>query len=124
MAKVFYEDPIDHLSGKISKKKQTIYNYRKGSRLKYTQVRSERLFEPTALELESRKKFKIVQAAMDYRTCSTPMRMKDSTQFLNERKGDPNFKYTTIRGWIFAKLYARFDELYNEETGFTQPETL
>lgn len=124
MAKVFYEDPIEHLSGKISKNKQTIYNYRKGSKRKYTQVRSERLLEPTSIELEQRKKFKVVQAAMNYRTCNPNMRVKDSTQFRDERKGSPNFKYTTIRGWIFAKLYARFDELYNEETGFTQPETL
>ena len=40
MAKVIYQDPIHHLSGKISKNYRTTYCYRKRSDLKFTQVRS------------------------------------------------------------------------------------
>jgi hypothetical protein len=31
MGKVFFEDPIHHLSGKIAKKFRTIYNYMKAT---------------------------------------------------------------------------------------------
>ncbi len=36
MGKVFFEDPIHHISGKIAKKFRTVYNYMKATGLKYT----------------------------------------------------------------------------------------
>ena len=42
MGKVVYEDPIHHISGKISRKYRTCYNYRKWSDRKYTSVHGDR----------------------------------------------------------------------------------
>ena len=38
MGKVVYEDPIHHISGKISRKYRTCYNYRKPHVLQLPQV--------------------------------------------------------------------------------------
>ena len=38
MGRVVFEDPIEHISGKISKKFRTCYNFRRASKRKYTSV--------------------------------------------------------------------------------------
>ena len=63
MAKVEYEDPIHHLSGKISKKHRTCYNYRRWSGRKYTSVHGDRTTAVSAEELAQRSKFKVVRQA-------------------------------------------------------------
>ena len=40
MGQVVFQDPVHHISGKISKKYRTTYNYRKASERKYTSIRS------------------------------------------------------------------------------------
>ena len=52
MATVVYEDPIHHISGKISKKYRTTYNYRKQSDRKYTSVHGERDLQNHSLHRE------------------------------------------------------------------------
>ena len=63
MADVVFEDPIHHLSGKISKKYRTCYNYRKAGGRKYTSVHGERTTAVSAEELAQRSKFKVVRQA-------------------------------------------------------------
>ena len=46
MGKVVYEDPIHHISGKISRKYRTCYNYRKWSDRKYTSTPAYMATEP------------------------------------------------------------------------------
>ena len=57
MGKVVFEDPIHHISGKISKKYRTCYNYRKRSDRKYTSVHGDRTTPVTATELSWRQTF-------------------------------------------------------------------
>ena len=63
MAKVEFEDPIHHLSGKISKKHRTCYNYRKWSDRKYTSVHGDRTVPASTEELKVRARFKVVRQA-------------------------------------------------------------
>ena len=53
MGKVVYEDPIHHISGKISRKYRTCYNYRKWSDRKYTSVHGDRTTPASTEELKS-----------------------------------------------------------------------
>ena len=57
MGLVVFEDPIHHISGKISKKYRTCYNYRKRSDRKYTSVHGDRTTPITATELSWRQTF-------------------------------------------------------------------
>ena len=112
MGKVVFEDPVHHISGKISKKYRTCYNYRKWSDRKYTSVHGDRTTPASTEELEQRLKFKVVrQAALD-RSKNLTYLTYDQIDFINEKKTKPNFKYTTYRGWLFGKAW----KCYNEST--------
>ena len=50
MGQVVFQDPVHHISGKISKKFRTTYNYRKASERKYTSIRGERTTPITPAE--------------------------------------------------------------------------
>ena len=66
MGLVVFEDPIHHISGKISKKYRTCYNYRKRSDRKYTSVHGDRTTPVSAAEIAWRNLFaQICQATMD-----------------------------------------------------------
>ena len=70
MSKVTFLDPIDHVSGKLSKKSRVTYCYRhpglseKGEDRKYTQIRSKRSTPYTAAELARFDKFSAVAKAV------------------------------------------------------------
>ena len=114
MGKVVFEDPIHHISGKISKKYRTCYNYRKWSDRKYTSVHGDRTTPASTEELEQRYKFKVVrQAALD-RSRDLMHLTYDQIDFINEKKTKPNFKYTTYRGWLFGKAWKCFNESTHE----------
>ena len=57
MSRVVFMDPIDHVSGKLSKKSRVTYCYRhpglseKGEDRRYTQIRGKRSTPYTAAEL-------------------------------------------------------------------------
>lgn len=112
MAKVEYEDPIHHLSGKISKNHRTCYNYRRWSQRKYTSVHGERTTPASTEELEHRYKFKVVRQAALERSMNLMHLTYDQMDFIAEKKTKPNFKYTTYKGWLFAKAW----KCYNEST--------
>ena len=79
MATVVFEDPIHHISGKISKKYRTTYNYRKRSDRKYTSVHGERdLQNHPYTEKETAQKAKFTTVGQAVRA-----RMKDPTK-INE----------------------------------------
>ena len=57
MAQVVYLDPIDHVSGKLSKKSRVTYMYKADTDRKYTQIRGKRSTPYTAAELARFDKF-------------------------------------------------------------------
>ena len=114
MGKVVFDDPVHHISGRISKKYRTCYNYRKWSDRKYTSVHGDRTTPASTEELEQRYKFKVVrQAALD-RSKDLMHLTYDQIDFINEKKTKPNFKYTTYRGWLFGKAWKCFNESTHE----------
>ena len=113
MGKVVFEDPIHHISGKISKKYRTCYNYRKWSDRKYTSVHGDRTTPASAEELEQRYKFKVVRQAAQNRAMDLMHLTHDQMDFIAARKEKGvNFKYTTYKGWLFGKAW----KCYNEST--------
>ena len=109
MGKVVFEDPIEHISGKISKKFRTCYNFRRASKRKYTSVRGDRTTPVSADESKQRIKFRVVRLAALDRSMDLSKVSADQEVFLAERKA-PDFKYTTYKGWLFAKAYKCYDE--------------
>ena len=111
MGKVYFIDPIEHISGKIAKKFQTIYNFRRASGRKYTSVRGERTASIKPGELEVQQKFRTIIAAVNTRAQDMSKMAADQAAF--ERQKAAGGKYTTLRGFLFGKAY----ENYNDETG-------
>lgn len=121
MGKVVYEDPIHHISGKISRKYRTCYNYRKWSDRKYTSVHGDRTTPASTEELKVRAKFKVVRQAALNRSMDLSHLTYDQMDFIEEKKTRPNFKYTTYKGWLFGKAWKCYDESTNT---VTMPERL
>lgn len=115
MGKVVYEDPIHHISGKISRKYRTCYNYRKWSDRKYTSVHGDRTTPASTEELKLRAKFKVVRQAALNRSMDLSHLTYDQMDFIAERKAQGSaFKYTTYKGWLFGKGWQYFDESTNK----------
>ena len=110
MGQVVYEDPIHHISGRISKKYRTVYNYRKNGERKYTSVHGDRTTPPSAEELNRREKFRVVRLAALDRSMDLSKLTQDQMVFVNERKAGVNTKYLTYRGWLFGKAWKYYDE--------------
>ena len=120
MGKVVFEDPIEHISGKISKKFRTCYNFRRASKRKYTSVRGDRTTPVGENELAIRNKFRVVRLTAQERAMDLSKVSADQEVFLAERKVE-GFKYTTYKGWLFAKAWKCYDESTNT---VTMPERL
>ena len=114
MGKVVFDDPVHHISGRISKKYRTCYNYRKWSDRKYTSVHGDRTTPASTEELEQREKFRVVRLAALNRSKDLMHLTYDQIDFINEKKTKPNFKYTTYRGWLFGKAWKCFNESTHE----------
>ena len=115
MGRVVFEDPIEHISGKISKKFRTCYNFRRASKRKYTSVRGDRTTPVSADESKQRLKFRVVRLAALDRSMDLSKVSADQEVFLAERaKQGSSFKYTTYKGWLFAKAYKHYDESKQE----------
>ena len=115
MGKVVFEDPVHHISGKISKKYRTCYNYRKWSDRKYTSVHGDRTTPASTEELKLRAKFKVVRQAALQRSMDLSHLTYDQMDFIAERKAQGSaFKYTTYKGWLFGKGWQYFDESTNK----------
>jgi hypothetical protein len=122
MGKVHFLDPVDFISGKISQKYRTIYNRRRASDRRYTQVRGERLTPLSSEETARREKFKVVREAARSRAMDLSKLTYDQIDFIAERKTKGSaFKYTTYKGWLFGKAW----KCYDNSTGqVTLPERL
>ena len=120
MGLVVFEDPIEHISGKISKKFRTCYNFRRASKRKYTSVRGDRTTPVGENELAIRNKFRVARLAAQERAMDLSKVSADQEVFLAERKVE-GFKYTTYKGWLFAKAWKCYDESTNT---VTMPERL
>ncbi|MDY6406256.1 MAG: hypothetical protein SPK97_03890 [Bacteroidales bacterium] len=115
MAKVFFLDPIDHISGKISKQHRTMFCYRRASKLKYTSIHGDRSTPTTTKEMELRNRFKVVREAARLRAMDLMHLTYDQMDFIDERKiKGAAFKYTTYKGWLFGKAWKCFDESTNQ----------
>ena len=115
MGKVVYEDPIHHISGKISRKYRTCYTYRKWSDRKYTSGHGDRTTPASTEELKVRAKFKVVRQAALNRSMDLSHLTYDQMDFIAERKAQGSaFKYTTYKGWLFGKGWQYFDESTNK----------
>ena len=111
MGKVVFEDPVHHISGKISKKYRTCYNHKRINGLNFTSVHGERSTPASVAELDRRAKFKTVRLAALERSMDLMHLTYDQMDFIAERKAQGSaFKYTTYKGWLFGKGWKNFDE--------------
>ncbi|MBR5444150.1 MAG: hypothetical protein IKV22_07175 [Paludibacteraceae bacterium] len=93
MATVVYEDPIHHLSGKISKKYRTTYNYRKRSNRKYTSVHGNRTTPVTEKETAWRDSFAEICATTRYRMKDPSFMASDQAAFIKQNKYKTFYQY-------------------------------
>ena len=115
MGKVVFEDPIHHISGKISKKYRTCYNHKRINGLNFTSVPGERTTPVSAEEIKRREKFKVVRLAARSRSMDLMHLTYDQMDFAEERKAKgAAFKYTTYNGWLFGKAWKCYDESTNQ----------
>lgn len=115
MAKVFFLDPIDHISGKISKQHRTMFCYRRASKLKYTSIHGDRNTPVSTEEKARQERFKVVREAARQRSMDMSKLTYDQMDFIEERKTKGTaFKYTTYKGWLFGKAWKCFDENTNQ----------
>ena len=111
MADVVFEDPIHHISGKISRKYRTCYNYRRWSGRKYTSIHGDRTTPVSAEEKARQERFKVVRLAARSRAMDLMHLTYDQMDFVEERKAKGTaFKYTTYKGWLFGKAWKCYDE--------------
>ncbi|MBO5619329.1 MAG: hypothetical protein J5902_05015 [Paludibacteraceae bacterium] len=111
MADVVFEDPIHHISGKISRKYRTCYNYRRWSGRKYTSIHGDRTTPVSAEEKARQERFKVVRLAARSRAMDLMHLTYDQMDFVAERKAQGSaFKYTTYKGWLFGKAWKCYDE--------------
>ena len=111
MADVVFEDPIHHISGKISRKYRTCYNYRRWSGRKYTSIHGDRTTPVSAEEKARQERFKVVRLAARSRAMDLSHLTYDQIDFVEERKAKcAAFKYTTYKGWLFGKAWKCYDE--------------
>ena len=114
MGKVFYDDPINHISGKISKKYRTCYNHKRASGLNFTSVHGDRTTPVTDEELQRRNRFKVVRKAARQRAMDLSHLTYDQMDFIAERKAQGlAFKYSSYKGWLFGKAWKFYDESTN-----------
>ena len=117
MASVVFIDPIDHISGKISKQHHTMFCYRRASKRKYTSIHGDRTTAVSAEEMKVRNRFKVVREAARQRAMDLMHLSYDQMDFIDERKAKgAAFKYTTYKGWLFGKAWKCFDESTNKVT--------
>ena len=110
MGKAYFDDPINHISGKISKQYRTVYNHKRASKLNFTSVHGDRTTAETATELAIRAKFKVCRLAVQNRAMDLSHLTQDQMAFIAERKSQGSaFKYTTFRGWLFGKAWRNYD---------------
>ena len=108
MGKVFFEDPIHHISGKIAKKFRTVYNYMKATGLKYTSVHGERSTQPSTKELKARERFTAVAAMVRARKIDLSKIVIDQENFLAQKDTATGAK--TMKAYLWRVCGQEYDE--------------
>ena len=111
MGKVFFEDPIHHISGKIAKKFRTIYNYMKATGLKYTSVHGERSTQPSTKELKARERFTAVAAMVRARKIDLSKIVTDQENFLAQKDTATGAK--TMKAYLWRVCGQEYDQQHN-----------
>ncbi len=111
MGKVFFDDPVHHISGKISKKYRTCYNYRQWTDHKYTSVPGDRTIPASEEQMKIRQRFKVVRLAALNRSMDLSHLSYDQMDYIEERRIGRIGKIS-YKGWLFRKAW----KCYNEST--------
>ena len=109
--KVVFEDPVHHISGKISKKYRTCYNHKRINGLNFTSVHGERSTPASTNELAQRAKFKVVRLAARSRAMDLMHLTDDQIAFAAQRN-EPNGKKTML-AWYWKVCGDEYDETHN-----------
>ena len=108
MALVVYEHPIDHLSGKIAKKYQVIYMYRKESKRKFTSVHGERTTSTSNAELAAQERFAAIARAVAQRSQNLTQKAQDLVAF-KEQRDEPGGK-KTLKSYLWSLEIANWEQ--------------
>lgn len=104
MARVTYLDPIDHISGKISRKHRTIYCYLTATGTKFTQTYTKPTGGPTAAQVVTMTKFR--QTALQTNTIIKDVEQVQAYRTLwRTHLQSAHPRYKTLHGFIFAQVY-------------------
>ena len=107
MSKVVFLDPIDHVSGKLSKKSRVTYCYRSNSNeagedRKYTQIRGKRSTPYTAAELARFDKFAAVAR-------STAAVMKNPSSLATaQTEFNAQHTYKKLRNYVWHREWENY----------------
>jgi hypothetical protein len=104
MSQVSFLDPVDHISGKITKKNRTVFCYRSASGRKYTQVRGKRTTPVSIEEKDARFRFKSIAQAVNTRLHNMNQQATDQAAFAAQSR------YKTLRQYVWAQETAAYDE--------------
>ena len=108
MAKVTYLDPIDHLSGKISKQTRTIYVHRSAATSNpgtpdFTQIRGNRTTAVSQAEMDARKRFGNICTAARKRMADASKMAADQAAFRTQKQ------YRTLYQYIWHQVAATIE---------------
>ncbi len=99
MAKVVFIDPVNYVSGKISKASTTVYCYNKKTDHRFVRSYTPQEDNPTENQLTLRQKFAKAVTATYTRLNDTAQRPADEIAFAQQNK------YKTIFGFVFSQVY-------------------
>ncbi len=105
MGKVTFLDPVDYVSGKVSKKNsRTIYKRLRSTDYRFTSVREEsEEKQSSAAQIDHRTKFSAVVRA-------TRQRMQDPTQIAQDMAAFSAQKhYPTLYGYVFGQEWKAYN---------------
>ena len=103
MAKVVFIDPVNYVSGKISKSSNTVYCYNAKTDHRFVRAYTPQQDNPTENQVALRQKFAKAVTATYTRLNDSAQRPIDEVAFAKQTK------YKTIFGFVFSQVYAAED---------------
>ncbi len=100
MAKVVFIDPVNYVSGKLSKASTTVYCYNAKTDHRFVRSYTPQQDNPTENQLALREKFAKAVTATYTRLNDAAQRTTDEVDFAKQTK------YKTIFGFVFSQVYA------------------
>lgn len=102
MARVFYIDPISHISGKVCRHTKTIFMHRSDSGTNFTtRICNPSTKAPTDGQKDAMLAFAAAQAKVSEVMSDPTQRQAAAQRFKNQTK------YKTLRGFVFAENYGQ-----------------